>query len=205
MRAAVNDNSPDRLFVRVLSGFYNRIAQPSNWFVLHVFVGGALIIEGWPKIVAPFAQTGFVESIGLCPGWFWSPALAIMQFFGGIALVAGFLARPIALANAIMLGITWWFHYTYPYGDALLTQAGIDALNAGNANLFTPEGIRRLGDGGTAFLHQVQDKAVFLSAIWAIGVLAFAGHGGGSLSVDRHLIKRELEAAPLRRNVLLTH
>lgn len=179
-----------RLVMPFLRRFYEYVAQPLSWLVLRVFVGGALIIEGWPKIIAPFAQTGFVESIGFYPGWLWSPMLAVMQFFGGLAIVIGLLTRPVALANAVMLAITWWFHYSHPYGDALLTQMGVDAI-AGNEGLFTVDGVRRLADGGSAFLVQVQHKAEFLSAIWAAGVLLFAGYGGGPLSVDR-LLRREL-------------
>ena len=182
----------DRRFIfSPLAGFYDRIAQPLSWLLLRLFVGGALMIEGWPKIIAPFAQVGFVENIGFYPGWFWSPLLAGMQFFGGLALAVGFLTRPVALANGVMLAITWWFHYAHPYGDAFLTQAGIDALKASGDTLFTIDGARRLTDGGAAFLGQVQHKAEFLSAIWTGAVLLFAGHGGGSLSVDRNFIGKE--------------
>jgi putative oxidoreductase len=177
-----------RLIIPRLAGFYERVAQPLSWLILRVFVGGALVIEGWPKIIAPFAQTGFVESIGFYPGWFWSPLLAVMQFFGGMAIVAGLLTRPIAFANAVMLAITWWFHYSHPYGDAFLTQAGVAALT-GDGGLFTPDGAQRLADGGRAFLAQVQGKADFLSAIWTVGALLFAGWGGGPLSIDRWLDK----------------
>jgi len=181
----------DRLIIPPLGAFYEYFAQPLSWLILRVFVGGALILEGWPKIVAPFAQSGFVEGIGFYPGWFWSPLLAAMQFFGGMAILVGFLTRPIALANAVMLAITWWFHYAHPYGDAFLTQAGIDALKAGGNELFTSAGMQRLADGGGAFLTQVQEKAEFLSAIWTVGVLLFAGYGGGPLSVDRNLLGKE--------------
>ncbi len=44
---------------------------------------------------------------------------------------------------------------------------------------------------GALFLHQVQRKAEFLSAIWTVAVLMFAGYGGGPLSVDRNILKRE--------------
>jgi putative oxidoreductase len=46
-------------------------------------------------------------------------------------------------------------------------------------------------DGGAFFLRQVQHKAEFLSAIWAVGVLLFAAYGGGPLSVDRNILKKE--------------
>lgn len=44
------------------------------------------------------------------------------------------------------------------YGDAFLTQAGMDALGAGSA-LSTPRGATRLAGGGAGFLKQVQTKA----------------------------------------------
>lgn len=190
MTKTISEVSGRTLLFPALTGFYENAAKPLSWLILRLFVGGALALEGWPKIIAPFAQTGFVESLGFHPGWFWSPLLAIMQFFGGIAIAAGLFTRPIALANAVMLAITWWFHYTHPYGDAFLTQAGIDALAAGGQGLFTPEGLQRLANGGGAFLTQVQHKAEFLSAIWTAGVLLFAGHGGGPISLDR-LLRRE--------------
>jgi putative oxidoreductase len=177
------------LFFPELAGFYQKVAQPLSWAILRVAIGGALAIEGWPKIVAPLAQTGFVESIGFYPGWFWSPLLAALQFFGGLALALGLFTRPAALASAVMLAITYWFHATHPYGDLFLTQSGVAALLSDSEGLFTPEAAAQLADGGTFFLQQVQDKALFLSAIWTVGALFFAGHGGGPLSIDRALRK----------------
>jgi len=107
----------------------------------------------------------------------------------GIAL--GLLTRPFAFANAIMLAVTFWFHATHPYGDAFLTAPGVEALAGEQGALFTQEGARRLADGGQAFLVQVQHKAEYLSAIWTFAVLLFAGFGGGPISVDRALLKRE--------------
>lgn len=187
-----NDNDSVDFIFPALGGFYDKLAQPFTWLLLRVLVGGVLVIEGWPKILSPMAMTGFVESIGFYPGVFWSPLLAALQFFGGVAVLLGLLTRPIALANAIMLAITCWFHATHPYGDVFLTQAGIEALAADGQTLFTPEGARSLVNGGTRFLHQVQDKAVFFSAIWAAAMLLFAGFGGGVFSLDRVIIKKEL-------------
>jgi putative oxidoreductase len=109
-----------------------------------------------------------------------------MQFFCGLAIATGLLTRPIAFANAVMLAITWWFHYTHPYGDTFLTQAGVSALT-GDGGVFTPDGAHRLADSGRAFLTQVQHKADFLSAIWTVGALLFAGWGDGPFSIDRWL------------------
>jgi len=149
-----------------------------------------LMLEGWPKIMAPLAQTGFVESLGFYPGWLWSPLLAVLQVCGGFFIAVGLFTRPFALANGIMLLITYWFHYTHPYGYAFLTEAGMAAVASGS-DLFTPEGVARLADGGTQFLEQVQTKAELASLFRAGGALLFAAFGGGYLSADRSLIKRQ--------------
>ena len=182
------DTDRDRLIIPALGPFYETIAQPLAFVALRVAVGLMLAIEGWPKITAPLAQVGFVEGIGFHPGWLWSPVLAALQFFGGILIALGLFTRAAALANGVMLAITWWFHVAHPYGDAFLTAAGIDALNSG-ADLFTPEAKARLVGGGAVFLKQVQEKAELASMFWTGSTLLFAAFGGGWLSVDRRLRK----------------
>ncbi|SMD20086.1 hypothetical protein [Rhizobium sp. RU36D] len=49
----------------------------------------------------------------------------------------------------------------------------------------------RLGDGGTKFLHQVQTKAELASLFWTGGVFLFAAFGGGYLSLDRLLFRKQ--------------
>ena len=182
-------NEKNNLYLPFMSSFYNAFAQPFGWALFRIVIGGMLVVEGWPKIIAPFAQVGFVENLGFYPGWLWSPMLAGMQFFGGMFIAVGLLTRPIALANAVMLAITLWFHFAHPYGDALLTQAGIDALNSGS-DLFTPNGIKRLADGGGAFLTSVQLKAELASIFWTAGALLIAAFGGAHFSLDR-LFKKQ--------------
>lgn len=184
------NNGQNKLVIPFLGNFYERVAQPMAWSLLRLAIGGMLTIEGWPKIMAPFAQTGFVEGIGFYPGWLWSPVLAALQFFGGMFIAVGLFTRPIALANGVMLAITLWFHYSHPYGDAFLTQAGIDALKAGG-DLFTPTGAARLTDGGARFLEQVQGKAELASLFWTGGTFLFAAFGGGYLSLDRLLLRKQ--------------
>lgn len=179
------------LILPFMGPFYDRFVQPLAFVVLRVLVGGLLAFEGWPKIVAPFAMTGFVEGLGLYPGWFWSAFLAAIQFVGGLMIMVGFLTRPAALANGLMLLVTLWFHLENPYGAALLSPEGMTSL-ADNQALFTADGLRNFGaDGGAKFLSQVQSKAEGFSALWAVGALFFAAFGGGPLSVDRTLLKKE--------------
>lgn len=179
-----------RYFLPALSVFYEKFAQPFAWTAFRVAIGGMLMVEGYPKIMAPMAQVGFVENLGFYPGWVWSPVLAAMQFFGGAMIAIGLLTRPIALANAVMLAITLWFHFAFPYGHALLTDNGIAALASGS-DLFTPNGVKRLADGGTKFLEQVQTKAELASLFWCGGAFFYAAFGGGYWSIDKNLLKRE--------------
>ncbi|KQZ96283.1 DoxX family protein [Mesorhizobium sp. Root157] len=177
----------ERLILPFMAPFYHQFAQPAGWLVFRVIIGGLLMVEGWPKIIAPFAQTGFVEGLGLYPGWFFSPMLAVMQFVGGFFIVIGLLTRPVALANALMLAVTIWFHVTRPYGDAFLTPEGIEFLKS-NLQYLTDQGqARLLSDGGGGFLHQVQAKAEFNSTFWTAGAAIIAAFGGGTLSLDRRI------------------
>lgn len=181
----------DRLVLPFMSSFYHYFAQPIGWLAFRVIIGGLLMLEGWPKIINPLGQVGFIEAFGLYPGWFFSPLLAIMQFIGGFLIVIGFITRPIALANAIMLAMTIYFHMTRPYGDAFLTQEGITFLKE-NLEYLTTEGqARLLNDGGAAFLKQVQMKAEFNSTFWTAGAALIAAFGGGKLSIDR-MLRKEL-------------
>lgn len=182
-----------RLILPVFRPFYQKFAEPLAWVVLRVLTGAMLMIEGWPKIQAPFAMTGFTESLGLWPAGFWSLALAVLQFGGGIMLMLGLYTRPVALASGVMLAVTLWYHLAHPYGTALLTPEGIATFPEQTA-LFTADAgnsMVNLGrDGGARFLHQVQTKANFLSALWTVAALFFAAFGGGRMSLDR-LIGKE--------------
>ena len=186
-----DNTSRTPLFLPFMAGFYDSFAKPLAHLGLRLTVGALLIVEGWPKALAPFAMAGFTENLGLYPGWLWSAVLAALQFVGGVLIVLGFLTRPAALANGVMLAVTYWFHLSHPYGAAILSPEGMAQL-AQQASLFTEDGLRNLAaDGGAVFLHQVQFKAEGLSAMWTVATLFLAAWGAGPLSVDRSLLKRE--------------
>ncbi|MGX5666199.1 DoxX family protein [Rhizobium daejeonense] len=190
MSIEVFDNKRERLFISALGPFYDKVAQPMAWAIFRIAVGGILVLEGWPKITAPLGQVGFVENLGFYPGWLWSPMLAVMQFFGGMLLVVGLFTRPAALANAVMLGVTLYFHISHPFGHAFLTPEGIEALKAGST-FFTDPAKVRLADGGVKFLELVQGKAEYASLYWMGGAFLYAAFGGGYLSLDRLLLKKQ--------------
>lgn len=73
-----------RLILPFMAPLYHGFAQPFGWAAFRLIIGGLLMVEGWPKILAPMAQVGFVETVlGLPGGWFFSPLLAVLQFVGG--------------------------------------------------------------------------------------------------------------------------
>jgi putative oxidoreductase len=186
----MGDRTP--LFIPFLRKFYDLFAMPIAHVGLRVSVGGLLVVEGWPKILDPYSMAGFNENLGLYPGWLWSLVLAVMQFVGGAFLVVGLLARPLALANAVMLLVTLWFHWSHPYGGAALTPEGLAAAQAASQTLLTEDGVRNLAaDGGSIVFHQAQAKAVGFSALWTVAALFLAAFGAGPVSVDRTLLRRE--------------
>lgn len=186
------DTPRERLYLPFLAPFYAKFAQPFGWLAFRLAIGLPLLIEGWHKIMAPMALSGFVESLGFHPGWFFSPLMAVVNFFGAALIILGLWTRPAALANGVMLLVTLWYHMANPYGDAFLTQAGIDYLTA-NPDLLTPAGQRSLlPDGGAAFLNSavgVQLKANYASLFWTAGAFIIAALGGGWLSLDRRFRK----------------
>lgn len=181
----------ERLLLPFMAPFYHNFAQPVGWLVFRLIIGGLLMVEGWPKVIAPMAQTGFIENVlGLPLPWLFSPLLAIIEFGGGFLIAVGLLTRPAALASTILLVVTIKFHMDHPYGDALLTPEGITFLQA-NLQYLTAQGQQyMLTDGGAGFLAQVQGKAEFNSIFWTAGAAIIAAFGGGKLSLDR-LIGRE--------------
>ncbi|MDN3712947.1 DoxX family protein [Paracoccus cavernae] len=166
-----------------MAPFYHNFAQPVGWLVFRLIIGGLLMVEGWPKIIAPMAQTGFIENVlGLPLPWLFSPLLAIVEFGGGFLIAVGLLTRPAALASTILLAVTIKFHMDHPYGDALLTPEGITFLQA-NLQYLTAQGQQyMLTDGGAGFLAQVQGKAEFNSIFWTAGAAIIAAFGGGKLA-----------------------
>lgn len=178
-----------RLILPFLEKFYESFAGPLGWAAFRVTIGLSLVVSGWPKIQAPLAQAGFVESLGIGPGWFFSPLLAAMQFFGGFMIAFGLLTRPAALANAVMLLITLWFHMTHPYPDAFFTTEGLAYLQSHSELLTSAAQRQLLSDNGAMFGMRIQEKAIYASLFWAAGTALIAAFGGGYLSADRKLAK----------------
>ncbi len=77
--------------------------------VIRILVGVIFMAHGAQKLFGLFGGYGlegtgqWMESIGLAPGYLMALLSGSAEFFGGLALVLGLLARPAALALAVTL------------------------------------------------------------------------------------------------------
>lgn len=100
----------DRLIIPGLAGLYARLGNVAE-LVLRTVAGLALVTHGWPKIQDPMARIELVQSLGFYPGVFWSPMLAVTEFFGGILIAIGLLTRPAAVGAMIVLVMASYYHW----------------------------------------------------------------------------------------------
>lgn len=107
---------------------------------------GAQKLFGWFGGYGLDGTAGWMASIGLAPGYLMALLAGSAEFFGGLALVAGFLVRPAAAALAFaMLVAIFSVHIGnglfisnngYEFGLALLAASVALAISgAGNGSL----------------------------------------------------------------------
>ncbi|WP_122432737.1 DoxX family protein [Pseudomonas viridiflava] len=77
--------------------------------ILRVIVGIAFIAHGSQKLFGAFGGYGlegtaqYMESLGLTPGYLMALLSGGAEFFGGLALLVGLLARPAAALVTVLL------------------------------------------------------------------------------------------------------
>lgn len=77
--------------------------------ILRVAVGLIFLAHGLEKIKSLKNTQAWFQSIGFKPGVFWGSLVTFLEFFGGMALILGFLVQPFALLFTIqMMVATFW-------------------------------------------------------------------------------------------------
>ena len=85
----------------------NIVAPYVNWapFLLRLALGVVLVYHGRPKLFGPEPGlkgfSGWLGSLGFPVPMFWALVVAVVEFFGGLGLIAGLATRWIALFVAI--------------------------------------------------------------------------------------------------------
>lgn len=113
---------------------------------LRIGVGVELVVHGWPKIKSRDTIAGFTGQLGMKPAMFWAWVAALVEFFGGLALLIGLLTRPAAFFVTIEFLIIAFYlkprkmkvPFTTPQGQAgwewdwLIMWMGLALLLAGS-------------------------------------------------------------------------
>ncbi len=73
--------------------------------ILRVFLGALFIIHGWPKIKDLKQNASNFQVMGFRPGSFWGTIVALVEFFGGIALILGLFVQLFGLFLAIEMAV----------------------------------------------------------------------------------------------------
>ncbi len=78
-------------------------------FLLRIFYGALFVAHGWPKIKDLIGNAKNFEGMGFRPGLLWGSIVALLEFFGGLALVAGFYTQVFALllATQMIVAALW--------------------------------------------------------------------------------------------------
>ena len=117
--------------------------------------GQKLFVYGFEGVAGGFAQMG-IPAAGIL-----GPAVGLLEFFGGLALIAGFLTRPIALGLAgTMLGALFMVH-----------------LSAG---FFMPNGYEFV----LALFGAAMTLAITGAGAWSVDARIHARRAGGPSSVQ---------------------
>ena len=77
-----------------------------------IALGALFIVHGWPKIKDPKSIIAFVKGTGFPGGAAFAVLFTLLEFFGGIALVLGFLTQIVAPLIALEMVATTLFAKT---------------------------------------------------------------------------------------------
>ncbi|MBI2576478.1 DoxX family protein [Candidatus Woesearchaeota archaeon] len=123
--------------------------------LIRVAIGVVFFAHGANKIKDMKSTSGFVGSLGFKPAAWWAWFLAGSEFFGGMAMVAGFLAKLAAIPMIITMVVALYFK-TFKWHAPFLTAehggtdivyillAGLGAVLLAGAGQISVDGFLRI-------------------------------------------------------------
>ena len=94
-----------------MDNLLNLLLVFSDWSLLglRIVFGAIFIAHGFPKIKNLKTNAQNFEMMGFKPGVFWGTIVAFVEFFGGLAIIAGLYTQIAALLLAIDMAVaTLW-------------------------------------------------------------------------------------------------
>src|SRR5882724_915429 len=92
-----------------------------QWILLLVRIALAIVMiyYGWPKIRDLTSNANDFAQMGFKPGIFWGTLIAVIEFFGGVAIFVGLYAELAAalFAFQMMVGTFWKLKIGKPFTD----------------------------------------------------------------------------------------
>jgi putative oxidoreductase len=87
--------------------------------LLRCILASAMIYYGWPKVRDLKSNANDFENMGFKPGVVWGTWIAILEFFGGIAVLLGFYAELAAalFGFEMLVGAFWKLKRRKPFTD----------------------------------------------------------------------------------------
>lgn len=104
---------------------------------LRVVLGVVMVAHGFPKLKNLKATGGGFAAMGFKPGVFWAVVVGVVEFVGGLMLIAGFLTQLAALFVFLQFlvvifkvkrgkGFTWGYEF-----DLLIAAAALLLMTTG--------------------------------------------------------------------------
>jgi putative oxidoreductase len=119
----------------------------TDWLLLYIRVtmGVILLYYGWPKITHLASNAADFVGMGFRPGWFWGTLIAVVEVFGGVAMLVGVYAELAAslFGFQMIVGTFWKVKIKKPFTDysydlqLLALCVVMMALGAGRFSLAT--------------------------------------------------------------------
>lgn len=115
--------------------------------VLRLALGALFIAHGWPKLRNLKKTAENFDQMGFRPGALFGGIAAFLEFFGGIAIVCGFMVQPLAALFVIEFIVTtlWRISKKHPFVggwelDLLILSAAVLLLSIG-AGLYSADAV----------------------------------------------------------------